>query len=131
MPGRETWVPPQTNLDSSKPLYEQFEDIVRSSIARADLVPGQRLPSVRDFAAHFRVNPNTVMRAYQNLEREGFLVTFRGQGTFIAKDERVIERSRRALARAALYQLQRVAASMGMSVDELLSLASKQQGDEE
>ncbi|WDL99368.1 GntR family transcriptional regulator [Alicyclobacillus sp. ALC3] len=123
MQPEQYWHPPNQKLDSSRPLYEQFEDIVRSSLARGELQPGQRLPPVREFAAHFRVNPNTVMRAYQSLERQGFIATFRGQGTFAVDDPAIIEESRRALARQALGQLERVAQSLGITVDELLKLA--------
>ncbi len=124
----DMWQPPQVQLDSSRPLYEQFADLIRSDLARGRLLPGQRLPSIRELAAYFRVNPNTVMRAYQDLEREGFVVTFRGQGTFVATDPQGIDKSRRILARGALAQLDKVAQSVGMTVDELIALARR--GDE-
>ena len=117
------WDPTHFKIDPSRPLYEQFAEYLRSDIARGQLLPGARLPSVRELAIVLRANPNTVMRTYQQLERERLVVTYRGQGTFVTDSPEVISESKRTLAQAALARLKAVADSLGLSVDELIHLA--------
>ena len=76
----------------------QIKEQVYRQIARGDLSPGDRLPSVREAAIHFSVNPNTVQRAFQELEREGVTETRRGQGSFVVEDPTLVERLRSRLA---------------------------------
>lgn len=70
---------------SSIPIYLQLQNQVKQAIAGGVLKEGNQLPSVRDLATQLTVNPNTIARAYQELEREGAIETLRGRGTFIAK----------------------------------------------
>lgn len=78
-------------LDLSLPLYEQVVEQIRSAIAKKTIPLGEKIPSVRELAQALQINPNTVMRAYQELDREGLIETRRGQGTFItSSQERVI-----------------------------------------
>ena len=65
------------------PPSEQIADQVRFAVAGGRLVPGDKLPSVRGLAAQARVNPNTVARAYRELEREGTVEARRGSGVFV------------------------------------------------
>lgn len=76
------------NIDprSSKPIYEQIIEQIKEHIMKGILQPGDRLPSVREMSALLTVNPNTVSKAYQELEREKAIETIRGRGTFIAQD---------------------------------------------
>lgn len=70
---------------SSLPLYEQIVIQVKELAIRGLLSPGEKLPSVRELSSTMVINPNTVSKAYQELERLGLLVTVRGKGTFIAE----------------------------------------------
>lgn len=89
-------------LDLSKPLYEQVLQHIRQTIARGDVLLGTKLPSVRDLAHQLKLNPNTVMRAYQELDRDHLTETRRGQGTFITSDSETVELVKKALAREAV-----------------------------
>ncbi|MCA9199766.1 MAG: GntR family transcriptional regulator [Planctomycetales bacterium] len=71
--------------DSQTPIFEQIADGVRGLIASGVHKPGEGLPSLRAFAKKLGVNPNTVQRAYELLEREGFIVTRRGLGVFVSE----------------------------------------------
>lgn len=122
------WKPDQLRIDPSRPLYEQFVEQLRADIARGVLAPGTRLLSVRELAAAIRVNPTTVMKTYQELERELLIVTYRGQGTFVTKDEAVIQRSKQTLAVHAVQKLREVAESLDMTVEELLQLGGYEGG---
>jgi GntR family transcriptional regulator len=72
------------DLHSGVPVYRQLIDQVRSGIASGSLKPGDQLPTVRQLAVDLEINPNTVMRAYRELELGGLLETHQGTGTFIA-----------------------------------------------
>jgi GntR family transcriptional regulator len=70
---------------SGTPIYRQIADQVRHAIAGGTLRSGDRLPPVRDLAAELAVNPNTIAKAYQDLERDGLVETSRGRGTFVSQ----------------------------------------------
>lgn len=69
-----------------EPIYRQIARQVRAGVASGGLAPRERLPSVRELARELLVNPNTVQRAYAELEREEVLHTVKGKGTFVAAD---------------------------------------------
>lgn len=69
---------------SGTPIYRQIVDQVRQAVASGVLRPGDRLPSVREMAVELAVNPNTIAKAYQELERDGVIDTPRGKGSYVA-----------------------------------------------
>ena len=69
---------------SGVPIYRQIQDQIRYGIASGRLRPGEQLPTVRALAVDLAVNPNTVIKAYSELERQGVLTTEQGTGTFVA-----------------------------------------------
>src|SRR2546421_8188175 len=73
------------DLHSGMPVYRQLIDQVRGGIASGALRAGDQLPTVRQLAVDLAINPNTVLRAYRELELGGLLETHQGTGTFIAK----------------------------------------------
>ena len=81
----------QCDTSSRKPIYRQLMDQVRQGLARGRLRPGTRLPSVRQLSRELVVNPNTVARAYTELEREGLLNTRQGLGVFVAESRAGLE----------------------------------------
>lgn len=76
------------NIDSrsSQPIYEQIADQVKENIIKEIMMPGDQLPSIRQLASMILANPNTISKAYQELERMGVIETIRGKGTFIRTD---------------------------------------------
>lgn len=70
------------------PLYEQVKAGLRREIALGALKPGEPLPSIRDLAATLLINPNTVARAYGELERDRLITTRKGKGCFVSEDSR-------------------------------------------
>jgi len=72
------------NAATGLPLYLQIESQLKHAVAAGALKQGEALPSVRKMATDLRVNPNTVARAYQNLERDGVIRTVPGGGTYVA-----------------------------------------------
>jgi GntR family transcriptional regulator len=85
------------DLHSGVPVYRQLIDQVRTGIASGSLNPGDQLPTVRQLAVDLAINPNTVMRAYRELELTGLLETHQGTGTFISDkkiEKKAAERDR-------------------------------------
>lgn len=72
---------------SGVPIYRQIQDQICLGIASGQLVPGEQLPTVRALAVELSVNPNTVIKAYTELERRGIVTTEQGTGTFVAASE--------------------------------------------
>ena len=69
-----------------RPLYAQITDKIRQQISGGVLVQGDKLPSVRELAVELSINPNTIQRAYAQLEAEGFVYSVAGRGSFVAED---------------------------------------------
>ena len=85
------------NLHSGVPVYRQLIDQVRGGVASGSLTAGDQLPTVRQLAVDLEINPNTVMRAYRELELGGMLETHQGTGTFISNqkpEKKAAERDR-------------------------------------
>jgi GntR family transcriptional regulator len=74
------------NLDqrSSTPIWEQVVHQIKELILKEILLPEDKLPSVRELSSSLLINPNTVSKAYQELERQGIIETLRGKGTFVS-----------------------------------------------
>ena len=75
----------QLNYRDTRPFYQQIKDNVRQLVVSGALKKDERLPSVRDMAASLAINPNTIQRAYRELESEGYIYTLSGKGTFVAE----------------------------------------------
>ena len=71
---------------NSRPIYEQIIDAIKENILKGILRPGDKLPSVREMSSMITANPNTVSRAYMELERQGVTETLRGKGTFVSSN---------------------------------------------
>jgi GntR family transcriptional regulator len=114
------------NTSSRLPIYQQLAQQIREAIARGELRPDAGLPSVRQLSRELVVNPNTVARAYTELEREGLLVSQAGRGVFVAAPRH--ELTRPARARRLTLLLDRwltEAVHLGYSADEVLALVGR------
>ncbi len=89
-------------FDHSRPIYEQIVEEFKKKLIRKDLEPGGKIPSQRELAQKMKVNPNTVQRAYREMENEGMTRTLRGKGTFVIEDHGMILRFKREMAEKAL-----------------------------
>lgn len=72
------------NYRDSRPIYEQIKDGLRKLVMTGAFSPGERLPSVRELASALAINPNTIQRAYKELEAEGYIYTTAGKGSFVS-----------------------------------------------
>jgi GntR family transcriptional regulator len=118
------------DADSGVPVYRQLIDQVAGAIASGSLTAGNQLPTVRQVAVDLAINPNTVMRAYRELEIRGILETQQGTGTFISsqKPKRPDADRQRQLTQLVSDFLARAGAA-GFTVEELLEQINEPYAD--
>jgi GntR family transcriptional regulator len=115
------------NPKSGVPIYRQIQDQIRYAIASGMLRPGEQLPTVRALAVDLAVNPNTVIKAYSDLEREGVLTTEQGSGTFVAPLPAVVldAEDRQEKLQALCAEFLGQAAQYGFGPDDVLRTIRK------
>lgn len=114
------------NPNSGLPVYRQMVQQLRERIASGQLPAQTQLPSVRDLSAQLRINPLTVAKAYQILERDGLVEFRRGQGTFVASNAKTLSWSeQQKLIQPAIEQVVSEAIHLGLSETQLKRLISQ------
>ena len=116
------------NIDatSSTPIYEQIIDEVKEGILKGIIEPGEKLPSVRELARMLTLNPNTIQKAYQELERQKVTVTIRGRGTFVSEDYQPRKDEERLMEVSELFKKGIVEAYyMGLTKEDICKLIEK------
>lgn len=106
------------NFRDSRPIYEQVKDALRRLIVSGALPPDEKLPSVRELAAQLVINPNTIQRAYRELEHEGYIVSVPGKGSF-ARSQSGLDSTRAKELLAAFDDAVEELLYLGLSTDEL------------
>jgi DNA-binding transcriptional regulator YhcF (GntR family) len=110
---------------AERPIYLQLMDEIKVRIAAGRLAPGTKIDSVREMAASYTVNPNTVQRALSELERDGLLVTKRASGKRVTEDQEMIKELRSHLAAERIETLLATMESLGFSSEETRDLFDK------
>lgn len=113
------------NFDASKPIYEQIIDQIKQMLVRGELNPGDKLPSQRDMAKKIEVNPNTIQRAYREMETLELVETQRGRGTFIKEDKNMVLEIKKEMARNATFRFLQEMTAIGFSTEEIINLVEK------
>lgn len=112
------------NYRDSRPIYEQIKDELRKLIVTGAMAAGEKLPSVRALATQLSINPNTIQRAYNDLEGEGYIYSVPGKGSF-ASDRGDADAQRRALLCGKVRELVRELRELrelGVTQEELAAL---------
>lgn len=107
------------NYQDSRPIYEQITERYKTLILKGVLAPDEQMPSVRKLAMELSTNPNTVQRAYMELERQGFLYSVRGKGSFVRGGPDLHEQKRAELS-LRLKELLQEARDVGIDPADLL-----------
>ena len=81
----------QLNYRDSKPIHEQIKEGLRKLVISGALSATEKLPSVRELASLLAINPNTILKAYRELESDGYIYTVAGKGTFVAEREEIFD----------------------------------------
>ena len=117
---------------SDKPIYEQITSQIKRMIASGELPPGELLPSMRVLARDLRISVITTKRAYQDLERDGFIETVAGNGSFVAgKNAELIREEHLRLVEESLSRAVETARMGGITrreVEELLNILYEEEG---
>ncbi|MDP2857314.1 MAG: GntR family transcriptional regulator [Bacillota bacterium] len=106
-------------IDVSHPIYQQIMDGITRRLVRGDLTVGDQIPSQREMAVILRVSPNTVQRAYRDLEALGVVETQRGQGTFVAAPPELVDSLRQEMLRKALARFVQEMLGLGVGRSEI------------
>lgn len=109
------------NYRDTRPIYEQIYDGLRRLMLTGAIAPEEKLPSVRELAAEMAINPNTIQRAYAELEAEGYVVSVTGKGSFVAEGD-TQNTARRAELTGKLKPLLEELKNLGMTREELVQL---------
>ncbi len=111
------------DISSSTPIYEQLVDSIKEGILKGLLEPGEKLPSVRELAKTMTLNPNTIQKAYQELERQKVIVTLRGKGTYISSNYKPRKDEDKLMEVKELFKKGIVEAHyMGFKKDDILKI---------
>jgi GntR family transcriptional regulator len=107
--------------DSAVPIYLQIVHSIKHQVATGRLTPGQQLPTVRELAADLRINPNTVARAYDQLDGDNVITTQQGRGTYVRErpDQAHLTRVRQEQLKALMDNAVGKALSMGYTAQEI------------
>ena len=110
------------DMRDRKPIYEQLIDNIRTLAVQGHLKPDEHLPSVRQLAAELAINPNTIQKAYAELERQNVIYSLPGRGNFISPDIGSVAKQERQRQLEALGVLLRQALNAGVEKSEIHTL---------
>lgn len=112
-------------FDNSKPIYLQIIHNIKKKLVRGELKPGEKIQSQREFAKEVNVNPNTVQRAYREMELLGLVHTLRGQGTFITEDSQMLQEIKSEMAVDLIKSFITEMQSLGFEDEQILIQVEK------
>ena len=115
-----------TEFNDKTPIYLQIMDIIKMNIVTGKLKSKDKLPSVREMAMNLKVNPNTLQRSYQELERLGIVYTQRGTGTFVGEDKEMVDDLKREMAKEVIDSFILRMKSLGFTTNEIIKSVSKE-----
>lgn len=113
-----------------RPIYEQVMEKLKDLMLLGVLMENQPLPSVRSMAMDLSINPNTIQRAYAELERQGYIYTVKGKGSFVAENSEMKENKKREVLQK-LSEVLEEAASLGITKEDLKQLIETRYRDTE
>ena len=112
-------------LNSDRPIYTQILEIIQTRIISGTYKPGEKLPSVRELAAQASVNPNTMQKAFAELEKSGLITTQRGSGRSVTEDTIMIEQVQKQIAVLQIKNFFEKMKELGYDNDHILKLVEE------
>ena len=107
-------------------IYLQIMDLIKMDIVTGKLKAKDKLPSVREMAMNLKVNPNTLQRSYQELERLGIVYTQRGMGTFVGEEKNMVKDLKKEMAKEVIDSFILRMKSLGFTNDEIIDSVSSE-----
>ncbi len=114
-------------FNASQPIYKQIIDDFKKKLIRGELKEGDKIPSQREYAEQVRVNPNTVQRAYREMESMNMVETLRGQGTFISISADRLEEIKMEMAVTLVDYFISEMESLGYSREDMFKILEQEQ----
>jgi len=108
------------DFNERTPIYQQIVEEIKKQIVTEKLNGGDKMPSVRELSQEMDVNPNTVQRAYQELERQNITFSQRGMGTFVSEDIGIKQKIENEMAELILLHFWQGMNSLGISKEEII-----------
>jgi len=115
-----------TEFNDKTPIYLQIMDFIKMDIVTGKIKSKDKLPSVREMATNLKVNPNTLQRSYQELERLGIVYTQRGTGTFVGEGKDMVDDLKREMAKEVIDSFILRMKSLGFTDNEIIKSVSKE-----
>lgn len=113
-------------FDNNIPIYLQIMNMVKKQIIRGEIKEGDKIPSVREFAEMLQINPNTIQRTFQELEREGIVITKRGMGRYVTEDSEKIMEVKQEMSKEIITNFLNGMKSLGFEEEEILKIVLKE-----
>ena len=120
-------------FEENIPIYLQIIQKIKADIVSGKIKGGDKMPSVRELSENFKVNPNTVQRVFQELEREGITYSQRGIGTFVAEGQEIIEKLKTTQAEKHTRRFIEEMKELGLKnkeINEYIDLILEEKNDE-
>ncbi|GCD11492.1 GntR family transcriptional regulator [Clostridium tagluense] len=115
-----------TTFNDKTPIYLQIMDLIKMDIVTGKLKSNDKLPSVREMAINLKVNPNTLQRSYQELERLGIVFTQRGTGTFVGEEKNMVDNLKKEMAKEVIDSFILRMKSLGFTTNEIIESISNE-----
>ncbi|WP_106767203.1 GntR family transcriptional regulator [Paenibacillus faecalis] len=116
-------------FDNNLPIYLQIMNYLKREIVRGALQPGNKIPSVRELAADLQINPNTVQRTFQELEREGIVETRRGLGRYVTSEGSKIMTIKKEMANDLLEHFIHGMQELGFKDQDIMAIVAEAVND--
>lgn len=117
------------NFDSERPIYLQIMDIIKNQIISGILKPGDKIPSVRELALKFKVNPNTIVKSLYFLETDGLIYTDRTNGKFITSDLSIVKLHKEKYLKQKMINFLNDISLLGYTKEEVVKLLMEVEND--
>ena len=114
------------NFDNERPIYIQLIKLIEREIVSGRLKSGERIPSVREYANSFKINPNTMQKALMELEKDGLIYTERTNGKYITEDTELIKKVKDNLALELVNDFMIDMNNIGISSEEIIKYLEKE-----
>ncbi|MFE4711557.1 MULTISPECIES: GntR family transcriptional regulator [unclassified Paenibacillus] len=112
-------------FDNNLPIYIQIMNYIKGEIVTGKLKPGDKIPSVRELASDLQINPNTVQRTFQELERETIVETRRGMGRYVTSEEGKIMTIKKEMAKDVLDRFIRGMRELGFQGEDIVAAVAE------
>ncbi|WP_341282144.1 GntR family transcriptional regulator [Paenibacillus sp. FSL H8-0537] len=118
-------------FDNNQPIYIQIMNYIKQQIISGKLNPGDKIDSVRELAVELQINPNTIQRTFQELEREGIVETRRGLGRYVTSEEAAIVSIKKEMAADLLGRFIQGMRDLGFKQEDIVAIVSEAVSKEE